>query len=768
MINGRLATVFIWYFAMVLALGTTASADGGFFSADSVAVSADQRAILIQSGNLISMTLSTGYTGEGKDFAWVVPVPAVPKVADVVESGDTAEAAFAILDAVSSPLVGESGGCFPAGTVVSTMDGPLPIEYVEPGAQVWSVNPQSGQWVAATVSSRDSHVYEGELISIELGGMSIEATGNHPFLVADGSSLDSRPIPIDVPSGQPTETAIGRWVAARDLREGDRLLAKNLAAPMVSQLRRRQLRTTVYNLTVPEHDNYAVHHAAIVVHNKGGAEEATAVSDTGVTVHGTVFTASYEAAVVGASNSTELLEWLQSNDFSVDPAASAVLQAYIEEAWAFVAVKLRPTERRRYENEFLPPLTIRFAHHELVFPLRISAVSSTAAIALTVYVVSSSTVRSWDFPTVPLIYHQRISTDVDPAAHIEDSIRATVGLEGDNTTVLLWGGELDLADRDLATVLQLTGAQTPSLRAAPLFLTRLEARVGQARMTNDIHLVPESEPTYYDVRITKYAEASSALSFLDVALLSAAANGDADRVGRYISMGADLDTIADWGFSPLISASHYGHWDTVVLLLDYPVLVNQSVAGFVLLSAMRANQTEIVTRIFDQFEFDQSSSPASSALPLAASQGDIDVVRALLARNAPSVSLDRALWAAFEHGNEEIADVLLQHGADVDSTPERGLTSLMIAARQYNLEALQVLLHHGADLELTDRRGQTALMHAAGASRSRWDTRAVEMLLSAGADPSRTTPKGETALSIARAASATAVVELLEPYGSEQ
>jgi hypothetical protein len=39
-------------------------ADGGYFSR-SIAASADQRAIIIKNGDEISMTFSTGYTGEG-------------------------------------------------------------------------------------------------------------------------------------------------------------------------------------------------------------------------------------------------------------------------------------------------------------------------------------------------------------------------------------------------------------------------------------------------------------------------------------------------------------------------------------------------------------------------------------------------------------------------------------------------------------------------------------------------------------------------------
>ena len=56
-----------------------AFADGGYFSSSrSVAVSADQRAIVIKNGDEISMTFSTGYTGEGQDFCWIIPPPAPP------------------------------------------------------------------------------------------------------------------------------------------------------------------------------------------------------------------------------------------------------------------------------------------------------------------------------------------------------------------------------------------------------------------------------------------------------------------------------------------------------------------------------------------------------------------------------------------------------------------------------------------------------------------------------------------------------------------
>jgi len=86
--------------------GFRAQADGGFVSRTrSIAVSTDQRAILVKQGDEISMTLSTGYTGEGEDFGWLIPTPVAPASQDVREAGKNGETAFEILDKFSAPEI---------------------------------------------------------------------------------------------------------------------------------------------------------------------------------------------------------------------------------------------------------------------------------------------------------------------------------------------------------------------------------------------------------------------------------------------------------------------------------------------------------------------------------------------------------------------------------------------------------------------------------------------------------------------------------------
>jgi ankyrin repeat protein len=58
----------------------------------------------------------------------------------------------------------------------------------------------------------------------------------------------------------------------------------------------------------------------------------------------------------------------------------------------------------------------------------------------------------------------------------------------------------------------------------------------------------------------------------------------------------------------------------------------------------------------------------------------------------------------------EIADVLLQHGADVNARDEIGRTPLLVAILNFvDIGLLRLLLETGADVNMEDKRGLTSL-----------------------------------------------------------
>jgi serine protease inhibitor len=164
------------------------------------------------------------------------------------------------------------GGCFPSGTEVLTVNGPRAIETVDTGTKVYAYNLATGRWVLKRVLKRSSYQYEGDMITILTGHITIHATGNHPFFVLYGDNLKARPLPQDVSQEEQRAIEYGRWVEARDLKEGDVLKDKNGEGLIITSLSSLPDKTEVYNLDIEDCHNYAVHQQGILVHNKGKKE----------------------------------------------------------------------------------------------------------------------------------------------------------------------------------------------------------------------------------------------------------------------------------------------------------------------------------------------------------------------------------------------------------------------------------------------------------------------------------------------------------------
>jgi len=71
-----------------------------------------------------------------------------------------------------------------------------------------------------------------------------------------------------------------------------------------------------------------------------------------------------------------------------------------------------------------------------------------------------------------------------------------------------------------------------------------------------------------------------------------------------------------------------------------------------------------------------------------------------------------ALLGASYKGNIELAELLLQYGADVNICNETGTSALMYAALSNNLALAKLLLKNGAKKNLVEKSGKTALDYA--------------------------------------------------------
>jgi ankyrin repeat protein len=146
--------------------------------------------------------------------------------------------------------------------------------------------------------------------------------------------------------------------------------------------------------------------------------------------------------------------------------------------------------------------------------------------------------------------------------------------------------------------------------------------------------------------------------------------------------------------------------------------------------------------------------------------GDIDSVRKLLSAGADVDSRDSEgstlLMLASHGGNLPMVQVLIAAGAAVNAGDERGWTPLMKAAYNADLDrgfsdVAQALIDAGANVEMPISYGIRPLMLAAGYG----ETAVVETLLKAGADVTARNEGGLTALMMVKQKHYVDVINLL-------
>jgi hypothetical protein len=187
-------------------------------------------------------------------------------------------------------------------------------------------------------------------------------------------------------------------------------------------------------------------------------------------------------------------------------------------------------------------------------------------------------------------------------------------------------------------------------------------------------------------------------------------------------------------------------------------LMCAGIAGIMLLAAQHAGA---------------QSADREQALLEAATRGGLAEVKQLLAgglggRNGrPQATA--ALIAAVQRNYTEVAQALIEAGADVNAKDDTGRSAFLIGAAGGNADIVTLALRHGAQLDSRDADGSTALIRAA---RNGYSAVVIE-LLRAGADLNQANRSGRTALLEAVAAGdggprQTAVVRILIRAGADQ
>lgn len=120
----------------------------------------------------------------------------------------------------------------------------------------------------------------------------------------------------------------------------------------------------------------------------------------------------------------------------------------------------------------------------------------------------------------------------------------------------------------------------------------------------------------------------------------------------------------------------------------------------------------------------QDAETGCTLLYIAAHKGNLEITTELITRGAKinTEAQDKSgqtpLMAAIIAGNDAVAKLLLNHGANVNpKEPTTGCSPLHFAAYKGNLELIELLLSKGANINAKDCCGQTPLNHAIGGAK---------------------------------------------------
>lgn len=102
--------------------------------------------------------------------------------------------------------------------------------------------------------------------------------------------------------------------------------------------------------------------------------------------------------------------------------------------------------------------------------------------------------------------------------------------------------------------------------------------------------------------------------------------------------------------------------------------------------------------------------------------------------------MNQQLIASAEKGEVDHVLKLLQDGADINATDERGRTAVMAATYNHKVEAVKALIQKGADINIRDESLNNVLLYAG--AEGLLDI--VKLAMDAGADPKLTNRYGGT------------------------
>jgi ankyrin repeat protein len=267
---------------------------------------------------------------------------------------------------------------------------------------------------------------------------------------------------------------------------------------------------------------------------------------------------------------------------------------------------------------------------------------------------------------------------------------------------------------------------------------------------------------------------------------------DGVRVARLLlDRGTDVNTRRKDHQTPLHVASYYGNVEIVRLLLDHGADLEAAEGDLggkplhsVSLGEYRSEEDGVrVAQLLLDHGADVNTRRKDHRTPLhvASYFGNVEIVHLFLEHGADLEAAEGDMGEKPLHGpsygeyrSEEdgvrVAQLLLDHGADVNTRRKDHWTPLHVASYFGNVEIVHLFLEHGADLEAAEGDIGAKPLHqlSYGEYRSEEDgVRVAQLLLDRGADVNTRIKDHQTPLHVASYFGNVEIVRLLLDHGAD-
>jgi uncharacterized protein len=133
--------------------------------------------------------------------------------------------------------------------------------------------------------------------------------------------------------------------------------------------------------------------------------------------------------------------------------------------------------------------------------------------------------------------------------------------------------------------------------------------------------------------------------------------------------------------------------------------------GTMLIIAAREKSSNVASTLLKltQVDVNKETKSGETALMLAAFNGDLDLVKALVKRGA---QINKTLWTplhyAAANGQLSVVEFLVENHAYIDAESPNNTTPLMMAARHKHITVMRWLTENGADPTYSNQQGFSA------------------------------------------------------------